>query len=231
VWCSLFLFPADIEEQAVMAETVTLVAQKRQPNGSRVARRLRKAGKVPGVLYGHKEETIALEVPADELTWAVRHGARVIDLQADGKTEKALIRDIQFDHLGMEILHVDFTRVSADERIQLEVRLEIRGTAPGVTAGGLLEQQLHTIEIECLALSVPESIRVNVNTLQIGEALHVRDLKLPEGVVALTDPDAIVVQVAAPLVEPEAEAAAAPAAEQAEPEVIGRQAKEEEEGE
>ncbi|MCI0464562.1 MAG: 50S ribosomal protein L25 [Gemmataceae bacterium] len=212
-----------------MAETVTLVAQRRQPNGSRVARRLRQAGKIPGVLYGHKEETIVLEVPADELTWAVRHGARVIDLQADGKTEKALIRDIQFDHLGMEILHVDFTRVSADERIQIEVRLEIRGTAPGVTAGGLLEQPLHTIEIECLALNVPESIRVTINTLQIGEALHVRDLKLPEGVVALTDPDAIVVQVEAPIAEPEAEAAVA--AEQAEPELIGRQAKEEEEGE
>ncbi len=213
-----------------MAETVTLSAERRQPRGTRAARRLRQTGKIPGVLYGHKEETIALEVSADELTWAVRHGARVIDLQADGKTEKALIREIQFDHLGMNILHVDFTRVSADERIQIEVRLEIRGTAPGVTAGGLLEQPLHNIEIECPALSIPESIRVNVGALQIEESLYVRDLKLPEGVTALTDPDAIVVHVVAPLVEPEAEAAAA-AAEQAEPEVIGRPTKEEEEGE
>jgi large subunit ribosomal protein L25 len=209
-----------------MAETVTLMAERRQSRGSQAARPLRRTGKVPGVLYGHKEENISLAVSAEELTWAVRHGARVIDLQADGKTEKALIREIQFDHLGMEILHVDFARVSADERIQIEVRIELRGTAPGVTAGGLLEQPLHNLEIECPALSVPESIRVNVGELQIDGSIHVRDLKLPEGVTALTDADAVVVHVVAPAAEPEAAAAA----EQAEPEVIGRQAKEEEEG-
>ncbi len=215
-----------------MAEMVTLVAQRRQPKGSKVARRLRQTGQVPGVLYGHKEENIPLAVSAEELTWAVRHGSRVVDLQADGKTEKALIRELQYDHLGMAILHVDFARVAADERIQIEVRLDIRGTAPGVTAGGVLEQNLHTIEVECPALSIPESIRVNVSELKIEDAIHVRDLKLPEGVKALTDPDAIVVHVVAKAVEPEeAAAAAAAAAEQAEPEVIGRQAKEEEEGE
>jgi large subunit ribosomal protein L25 len=120
---------------------------------------------------------------------------------------------------------VDFARVSADERITIEVRLELRGTAPGVTAGGSLDQPLHSIEVECLALSVPESIRVNIGELQIDGVIHVRDLTLPAGVVAKTDPDAVVVLVHPPVAE--VEAAAVPAGEQAEPEVIGRQRAEE----
>jgi large subunit ribosomal protein L25 len=117
--------------------------------------------------------------------------------------------------------------VSADERITLDVRVELRGTAPGVTAGGVLVQQIHNLSVECSVVSVPESIRVNVGELQMDQILHVRDLVLPEGVVVKNDPDAIVAQVTQKVVE--GEVAAAPAAEQAEPEVIGK--KKEEEGE
>jgi large subunit ribosomal protein L25 len=210
---------------------VALTAQPRQGRGSRQAKRLRKQGLVPAVLYGHKEETLSLALPLDVFEAAVRHGARVVDLTAGGKTEKALIREVQWDHLGKEVLHVDFTRVAADERIHVVVPIELRGIAPGVTAGGVLDQPLHTLNVECLAISLPESIRVNVNELQIGAAIHVRDLTLPEGVKALADPDAIVVHITAPQAAPEA-APAAPATEQAEPEVIGRQkAAEEEEAE
>jgi large subunit ribosomal protein L25 len=211
-----------------MAESVLLVAQSRQAHGTRVARRLRQQGLIPAVVYGHKEATLSLALPKDDLYRAIRHGARVVDLQTDSRTEKALIRDVQWDHLGQDILHVDFTRVSEHERITIEVRLELRGTAPGVTAGGILDQPLHTIEVECPALQTPESIRVNLGELQMGEAIHVKDLKLPEGVVAKTDPEAVVVHVTMPAVEPEAAPAAAPAS--AEPEVIGRKAAEGEEG-
>src|SRR5262249_54531564 len=149
-------------------------------------------------------------------------------LQHDGNTEKALIRDVQWDHLGHDILHVDFFRVTADERITVEVRIELRGTAPGVAAGGVLDQPLHAVQVECPALSVPDSIRVNISELQLDGVIHVRDLVLPEGVKAMADEDAVVVHVTAPAVEPEA-AVAAPA-EQAEPELIGRaKAAEEEE--
>jgi large subunit ribosomal protein L25 len=214
-----------------MAEAVTVTAQTRAVRGSREARRLRKQGLVPGVVYGHKEATISLSLPAEELQKAIRHGVRVVDLQSDGKVQKALIRDVQWDHLGKELLHVDFARVSMDERIVLTVPLEVRGTAPGIAAGGVLDQPLHSLSIECLALSVPESIRVSVNELQLDGIIHVKDLVLPSGVKAMTDPELIVVQVKAKAVE--AEAAAAPAAaESAEPEVIGRQkAAEGEEGE
>ncbi len=212
-----------------MAESVVLKTQKREGRGSQAAKRLRKQGMVPAVLYGHKEETIPVALVADDLHKAVRHGARVVDLDGHGKLEKALIRDLQWDHLGHAILHVDFERVGADERIVVTVPVELRGTAPGVTAGGVLDQPLHILSVECPAINVPNSVRVNLNELQLGAAIHVRDLHLPEGVKVMTDPDAIVVHVTLPVAEPEA--AAAPAAESAEPEVIGRQKAEEEEGE
>jgi len=212
-----------------MAESVTLAAEPRSTQGTHEARRMRKQGLIPAVIYGHKEATVAVTVNRDDLYKVIRHGIRVVDLQAGGKTEKALLREVQWDHLGHDILHVDFARVAADERIKIEVRVELRGTAPGVTAGGLLDQPIHSLVVECLAIAVPESIRVPIGELLIDQAIHVKDLKLPEGVTTAVDPDAIVVQVAAPKVEEEA--VVAPVAEQAEPEVIGRKEKPEEEAE
>jgi len=211
-----------------MAETVTLVTKPRTTKGTHKSRQLRRTGQVPAVIYGHKEATVSVTVPGDELGKIIRHGTRVLDLQLDGKVEKVLIRELQFDHLGMEILHADFARISADERVVVEVRIELRGTAPGVTGGGILDQPLHSLEIECLAISMPESIRVPVGELQVGGIIHVRDLKLPEGTRAITDAEAIVVQVKAPAAEA---GAAAEVAETAEPEVIGRQKAEEAEAE
>jgi large subunit ribosomal protein L25 len=210
-----------------MAESVLLVTDARKGRGTHIARRLRKSGQVPAVVYGHKEATVSVTVKRDDLYRLIRRGARVVDLQEGTKTEKALIRDVQWDHLGHDILHVDFARVAADERIKIEVRIALRGTAAGVTAGGVLDQPLHTLEVECLAIAVPESIRVNIGELQIGQAIHVKELSLPEGVTTAVDPEAIVVQVAAPKVE--AEAAVAAPAEQAEPEIIGRKEQPEEE--
>jgi large subunit ribosomal protein L25 len=214
-----------------MAESVALVTQPREGRGSQAARRLRRKGIIPAVIYGHKEETLCVALPLEELERTIRRGVRVVDLKTNGKEEKALIRDVQWDHLGKELLHVDFARVALDERIVVSVPVELRGVAPGVNAGGTLDQPIHALSVECLAVSIPESIRVNVGELQIGSAIHVRDLVLPEGVKAMSDPDAIVVHVTTKLVEAEAPVAAAAVPEAAEPEVIGRQKAEEEEGE
>jgi large subunit ribosomal protein L25 len=213
-----------------MAEAL-LVAERRNTRGKREAARLRKKGLVPAVLYGHKEETISLTLNQDELSKTIRHGVRVLDLKADGKTEKALIRDVHWDHLGIELLHVDFARVAADERIVVMVPIELRGIAPGVAGGGVLDQPLHRLSVECLAIAVPESIRVNIGELQLGGVIHVRELALPAGVKAMAEPDAVVVHVTLKQAEPEAPAAAAAPTEAAEPEVIGRQRTEEEESE
>jgi large subunit ribosomal protein L25 len=209
-----------------MAEMVQLTVQPRDGHGTIAARRLRKQGLIPAVIYGHKQATVAVALPRDEFEKAIRQGSRVLDLALQGNVERTLIQDVQWDHLGQDVLHADFRRVSKDERVQVEVRIHLRGTAPGVKAGGVLDQPLHVIEVECLVTEVPESIRVNVGELQIGGVLHVRDLVLPPGVTTTADPDAVVVQVTAPQAEAEAEAAA-PAAEQAEPERIGRQKAEE----
>lgn len=211
-----------------MAETVVLTTQERKEHGTRFARRLRKKGLVPAVVYGHKEETEAVAVVGDELAKAIRHGVRVLDLKTGAKVQKTLIKDLQWDPLGHDILHVDFARVSADERVTLDVRIELRGTAPGVAAGGVVVQPLHSLHVECSVISVPDSIRVSIADLQLDQAIHVKDLKLPEGVTVKNDPDAIVVQVSPK--EVEAEAAVPGAGETAEPEVIGR-VKEEEEAE
>jgi large subunit ribosomal protein L25 len=212
-----------------MAESVVLVTQPREGRGSQKARQLRRKGLIPGVVYGHKQAAVSIALSAEELDNAIRHGARVVDLHAGKEVQKALIKEIQWDHLGKEIVHIDFARVAADERVKVMVRIETRGIAPGVAAGGVLDQPMHTLEVECLVSSVPESIRVNINELQLAQAIHLRDVVMPEGVKPLGDPDAIVIQVTAPQAEPEAPAV--PGAEQAEPEVIGRQkAEEEEEG-
>ena len=211
-----------------MAESVALKVSKREGRGTRKAEKLRKGGQVPGVVYGHKKETISVAVASDDLLSAIRHGARVVDLQLDGGAEKAQIVEVQWDHLGHDVLHVDFRRVSEHERIHLPVPIELRGIAPGATGGGVLDHVMHTLEIECPAIHVPDSIRVNIGELQIGSAIHVRDLTLPPDVKALADPDAIVVHVTAPRVEAEAPAAAEAAPAATEPEIVGRRVAEEE---
>jgi large subunit ribosomal protein L25 len=209
-----------------MAETVQLAVQPRDGAGTQAAQRLRKQGLLPAVVYGHKQATVALALSHDEFVSALRHGARLVELKTDKGAESALIQDVQWDHLGKDVLHVDFRRVSKDERVVVSVPLHLRGIAPGVSGGGVLDQPLHVLSVECLVTAVPDEIRVNIGELQQDQAIHVKELKLPEGVKAMADPDAIVVQVRAPMAE--APAPAVPGAETAEPEVIGRPAKAEE---
>jgi large subunit ribosomal protein L25 len=220
------LFWPGNRQEVDMAESVQLKVQPRDGAGSQAAKRLREQGLLPAVVYGHKEATIALALSHDDFVKALSHGARLVELKTDGSAEAAIIQEVQWDHLGKDVLHVDFRRVSKDERVVVSVPLHLRGIAPGAAGGGVLDQPLHVIDVECLVTAVPDEIRVNIGELQIDQAIYVKDLRLPEGIKAMADPDAIVVQIRAPQVAPEV--AAAPAAETAEPEVIGRQAKAEE---
>ena len=194
--------------------------------GKRNNRRLRDSGYVPAVLYGHKKEVKSLILAAEELDAAVRHGNRFVALSG-GVSENAFIKDVQWNTWGTEILHVDFARVSAHEKVHVTVAIELRGESPGTKDGGVVKHALHTIELECEAASVPEKISVNINHLDFGKIFHVSDLELPKGVKALTDATAPVVSCMAPVEVSEEDESANAGGE--EPEVIGRKKTEEEE--
>src|SRR6202166_2753361 len=143
-----------------MAEVLNV--KKREPKGKRDARRLRASGVVPANLYGHGEKNLSLGINADEVRAAVRHGARVVDLQGVVK-EKAFIRELQWDTFGTHVLHMDLTRVSADERLTVTVPVELRGQAEGLKEGGVVEMVIHEVEVECLAIEIPEKLFLRVN--------------------------------------------------------------------
>jgi large subunit ribosomal protein L25 len=205
-----------------MAEVLNV--EVRKIAGSRNAKRLRRAGSIPAVLYGHGQDTVCLAVSRDQFSTAMRHGSRLVDLKG-GVNESALIRDLQWDTFGTGVLHIDFTRVSADERIEVTVQVELRGQAPGARQGGVVQHLIHEIEIECLATAIPDKIQLNINHLEIGGSITVGQLELPQGVKVLSDAEAIAVQCVEPVAEVEEEAAPT---EGAEPEVIGRKAEAEE---
>jgi large subunit ribosomal protein L25 len=209
-----------------MAEKANLKVDRRTISGKWGARRLRGEGIVPGVVYGHGEQTISVQLPEKELLGLIRHGTRLVELNYDGASETALIRDLQWDALGHSILHVDFARVAADERIRVEVKITLRGAAPGVEEGGVLAHLVHTVEVECLVTEIPEEIRVDVRNLHMDEAIHISDLVVPAGVKVLADPEIVVAQVTKKLEELPA---AAPEAEAGptEPEIVGRRVAEE----
>jgi large subunit ribosomal protein L25 len=205
-------------------QSIQITAQPRDGLGSRKVKRLRDQGLIPGVVYGHKEAVVPVTLPKKELTAHISRGAHVFDLSLDGKSEKVLVKDVQFDHLGLEILHIDFARVSLDERVEVTVPLELKGTPKGEAEGGVLQQIVNEVEIECLVTDIPDNIIHNVSEMAIDDVVHIKDLKLPQGAKALQDEDLIVAMVK---VISEDEAAPAVEAETAEPEVIGRKPEDE----
>jgi len=203
-----------------MSDTLTVTL--RSSTGSREARRLRRSGMVPAILYGHGEPCVGLAAKREDLEAAVRHGSRVVTLAGAVKTG-ALIRDLQWDTYGIKPLHVDFLRVSASDRIRVKVPVELKGECPGQRAGGILNLVLHEIELECTADHVPERVSAPVGHLELGHSIKVRELDMPAGARPVLDGEETVVTCALPG-KKAIEEASAPA----EPEVIGRKAEGEE---
>ena len=210
-----------------MAQTAQISVKPRNELGSRANKRLRDAGMLPGVIYGHKEAVVPITLPRKETVNYLTHGAHVFDLSIDGKSEKVLVKEVQFDHLGIEILHVDFARVSLDEKVEVTVPLELKGTPKGEEEGGVLQQIVAELEIECLVTDIPSIIVHNVSEMKLDDVLHIKELKLPPGVKALQDEDLVVAQVKT--IEEEVAAPAGAEEGAAEPEVIGRKPEEGEE--
>lgn len=184
-----------------MAEDPKLTAEPRTKLGTAECRRLRRDARVPGNVYGHGEEPAAIAVAADVLRPIVFSGHKVVDLELAGSTEKAILREVQWDTFGSHLMHFDLQRVSADERVTTEVAVETHGTSPGVLAGGILELLLHTLRVQCPAIKIPDRIGVNVNHVEIDHSVRVRDLQLPADVMVLNDEDDVVLHVVRPSAE------------------------------
>lgn len=203
----------------------TFHAKKRKANGTRACRRLRAEGEVPAVLYGHKEKTEAVQVSYEELEGALRHHGRMFELNIGHKKEPVLLKEVQYDALGTQIVHADFQRVAMDEKLTLEVPITLKGK-PKVEHA-VLQQTLGAVEVECLPGDIPEEIIAQTADMEMGDTVHVSDLDALEGVKVLTDPETIVAALTAAAAEAAVEEEAAPAAEAEEPELVGRKEKEE----
>jgi large subunit ribosomal protein L25 len=210
-----------------MANQVKLSARARSRIGGTVRNKLKREGLIPAVIYGGREIPVPLQVGAREIGNVLSHarGENILvelEIENDGaKTSRmALIQEVQHEPLSGSIVHVDFHAVNMNEALNTSVPIESQGEPIGVRSfGGILEQSLRSLEIECLPKDLPEVLIIDVSGLNIGDSIHVKHIALPAGVTALDDPDLTVFLVAAPAVAeiPAAAAAAAPAAQ---PEVI-----------
>ena len=220
--------------------TASLNGKPRTGTGKGVSRKLRAAGEVPAVIYGHGREPQSLTVNAREfsrLAERIRVTSTVIELALDGKVAKTLIRELQRDPLTRSALHIDFQELVAGEKVNVSVPLRFVGAAQGVKEGGILEEVMHELEIRVDPAEIPDHIDVDVTALTIGHGLHVRDLTLPAGLEVLDDPDKTLATVTAPKAEEEvapavaAEGVAAAPEAAAEPELIRKPKAGDEEGE
>src|SRR5947199_3686923 len=155
-------------------QAAQLTVKTRPELGSRANKRLRDSGFVPGVIYGHKEAVVPVTIPKKDVTNHLNRGAHLFDLALDGKSEKVLVKEVQYDHLGIEVIHVDFARVSLDEKVEVTVPLELKGEPKGEAEGGVLQQIISELEIECLVTDIPEVIRHNVSEMALNDVLHIQ---------------------------------------------------------
>jgi len=170
-----------------------LQTEIRDDRGTKNSRRLRQSGKTPAILYGHGKENVAIAIDSSSLEAILRRGQRLIEL-AGAVNENAFVRDVQWDTYGVNLLHMDLTRVREDDTVEIDVSIELRGTAPGVSSGGVVSQAIYSITLECPVMEIPEKLEVNINELQLEEIITVADIEIPANCTLITDPGTLAVQ-------------------------------------
>ncbi|HYF51784.1 MAG TPA: 50S ribosomal protein L25 [Planctomycetota bacterium] len=193
-----------------------LKAAIRNEKGRHAAQRLRNNNQIPAVIYREGKVGTNLAIPRNEWLKVLTSGERVITLKLDGGDRQALIKDVQYDSVGDETLHVDFNELREGQKVRVAVGIVIKGVPKGAVKGGVLTQAVHTIHVECLPTAIPDKITIDVEPLDLDDVLHVKEVKLPEGVVATDSPEQVIVSVHEPKVEVAAPAEGAPT----EPEVL-----------
>ena len=214
-----------------MAKQVKLKAEPRTNVGRSAVRKLKARGVIPAIIYGGKDKPLPLQVAARDINAMMSHASGeniLVELEIAGQesSRTALVQEVQHSPVGGDILHIDFHAISMDETIQAEIPLEPVGVPNGVkNFGGLLEQNLRALAIECLPRDLPDRVTVDVSQLNIGDSIHARDIQLPSGVTGKVPPELTAFSVLAPTVEEEPVVAEAEAAA-AGPEVIGEKKEE-----
>jgi len=176
-----------------MEKTLHLKADLRERAGSKHAAKVRKQGRIPAIVYGHKQEPVAISLDAHSFVEGLHHKHRLMDVQIGQKKEKMIVKDIQYDHLGKNIIHADLMRVDVSETVKVTVPIELKGTAKGTHEGGIIEERADHLEIECKATDIPETIVVWVKEMGVGDVLHAGDIELPDGVKLVSSPETLVV--------------------------------------
>jgi large subunit ribosomal protein L25 len=201
-------------------ETPVIAAMPRDRMGSRYAQRIRKSGRLPAIIYGHKTDPVAVSVDHKELVTALQHGAHLLNVSIDGRgSESCLVKDLQFGYLGDNLIHVDFARVDLDEEVEVTVLLRFVGEAPAAAKpGAILTQNLTQLPIICKANAIPDEIRVDLSAME-GESMSIDELSLPAGVKANADASTMIAQVSF-IHEAESEGEEVEPGEAATPEVI-----------
>lgn len=212
---------------------IVLNANKREDTGKKLSKSLRREGRVPGVYYIHGEDSVPVSVDIKELRNIIHSEASIIGLKVDGgKVTQSVIRDIQWDPIYGDPLHVDFMGINLKEKLQVTLPVYVVGTPLGVSQdGGILQHIVREIEVECLPLDIPEHLEVDVSNLEIGDTIRIEDLPVDrDKVEVLNEPDQTVAVVRPPVTIPEPEEEALEE-EPTEPELIGEKKEEGEEEE
>jgi large subunit ribosomal protein L25 len=204
-----------------MSETMQIEVQPREETGKNANRRARAAGKIPAVVYGGGKESVAIQIDRKTLLDTMKgHGGEnpIFLLKLGDKERHAMIRNMEVDPVSRQVIHIDFQRVVMDQKIRVTVPVELVGTAVGVkTEGGMLDFVTRDVHVECLPGEIPKHVDCDVTDVHVGQHVAAKDLKLPQGVVLLDDPDKVILSLGHGRLETAEEAAAA---ERAEPEVI-----------
>lgn len=211
-------------------ENVNLVVHKRDVTGTRAARRLRREGLVPGVLYGHGKPALLLAVEPRALrealsTEAGRHAVLNVTFEGQKRAHKAVVKELAVDRVTGDLLHVDLQEVRLDETIETTVSVHFEGEARGVKAGGLLDEVLREVTVRGKVTDIPEHLTLDISGLGVNETARVADLQVPEGITVVDDPDTILCTIL-PRRTAEAVAAELEEAAPAEPEVVGKAGRE-----
>ena len=176
-----------------MEKGLFLKAEIREHIGSNQAAKVRKQGRIPAIIYGHKKDPVPISLDAHNFADGLHHGQRLMDVQIGKKKEKVIVKDLQFDYLGKDIIHIDLIRVDVPETVRVTVPIELKGTAKGTHEGGIVEEHTDRLEVECKVTDIPESIVVSVKDIDVGNALYARDVELADGVRLITDPSTLLV--------------------------------------